>query len=445
VKILLKNGRVIDPSRKVDRREDVCIDDGKIVDPSAIDAREKKQYRVIDVEGRIISPGLIDMHVHFREPGREDEETLYSGARAALMGGFTSVACMPNTEPALDNRGAIRFIDNTSRANELARIYPVGAISKGRRGTEMTELQDMVHAGAVAFSDDGDPVVDSHLMRRVLEYSRMVDVPVISHCEDRYLSEGGAMNEGSTSTMLGIKGVPREAEEIMVARDIILSRLTGGALHIAHISTAESVDLVRRAKAEGVPVTAETAPHYFSLTDEACTSFDTNTKMNPPLRTGRDVEAVIEGLKDGTIDAIASDHAPHSPEEKEQEFQHAPFGIIGLETALGLTLTNLVERRRITMMDALAKITSNPAKILHLEGGTLMPGAPANVTVIDLQTEWMVEERDFRSKCRNTPFIGTPLRGRAWMTVVLGSILMFDGSVKGDRNFEEALSVLEPE
>ena len=442
MKILLKNGRIVDPSRNLDRRDDLYIVDGRIVEAGTVDSATGEGFRTVDVGGRVISPGLIDMHVHFREPGREDEETLYSGARAALMGGFTAAACMPNTEPTLDNRGAIKFIVNTSRVNGLIDIHPVGAISRGREGREMTEIQDMAMAGAVAFSDDGDPVVDSHLMRRVMEYAEMTGAPVISHCEDRSLAAGGVMNEGSTSTMLGMKGMPGESEEIMVARDIILSRLTGGMLHLAHVSTGESVSLIRRAKSDGVRVTAETTPHHFSLTDEECTSFDTNTKMNPPLRSGRDVEAVIAGLKDGTLDVIASDHAPHSIEEKEQEFRLAPFGIIGLETELGLILTNLVDRGRLSLMEALAKVTVNPAELLRIEGGSLKPGMPANITVIDLNREWMVEDRHFRSKCRNTPFMGAPLRGKAWMTVVGGRILMYDGRVSGDDGFEEEIEGL---
>lgn len=421
--LLLRGGRVIDPSSRLDEVADVLIVDGKI---AAIgewrDRGCQGLLEVIDVAGKLVVPGLIDMHAHLREPGREDEETIVSGSEAAAAGGFTAVACMPNTDPPLDDQGTVRYV--LRRAAEAPGwIHPIGAITKGREGRELTELADLVEAGAVAISDDGRPVVNSGLMRRALEYAKMFGIPVISHCEDLSLSQQGVMHEGKASSLLGMRGIPGVAEEVMVDRDIALAEFTGGRLHIAHVSTAGSVKLVREAKRRGIEVTAEVTPHHFTLTDEAVLSFDANTKLNPPLRTAEHVEAIKAGLADGTIDAIATDHAPHSIEEKDVEFDAAPFGIVGLETALGLVWTELVATEVLTPLEAVAKLSINPARILRVEGGKFKVGAPADVTIIDPDLEWEANPERFKSKSKNSPFGGRRLRGKAVITIVGGEIV----------------------
>ena len=380
-------------------------------------------FRVIPAEGLIITPGLIDMHTHLREPGFEYKETILTGVQAAVAGGFTAVACMANTLPVNDTQSVTDYILKKAKEARLARVFPIGAVSLGLKGEALAEYGELKSAGVVALSDDGHPVMNSQLMRRAMEYARAFDLPVISHCEDLFLSRPGVMNEGPTSTWLGLHGIPAAAEEIMVFRDIQLCQMTQTPLHIAHISTAGSVQLVREAKKKGLPVTAETAPHYFSLTEEAVVGFDTQAKMNPPLRTREDLLAIRKGLRDNTIDCIASDHAPHSPLEKEVEFDLAAMGIIGLETTLPLTL-NLVQQGILTLPQAVAKLSEGPARILKLSGyGRLQNSSPANLTIIDPDLEFQVDVRTFRSKSKNSPFQGWNMKGKAVLTMVEGRIV----------------------
>lgn len=416
--IAIRGGRVIDPYNKMDQVADLLITGDAI---SMIGAIDVKADETIDAKGLVICPGLCDMHVHLREPGREDEETVESGSRAAAAGGFTAVACMPNTQPALDNQGMIDLI--RSLQTPYCRVHPVGAISKGLEGLELAEIGDMVKAGAVAVSDDGKPLTDSNLMRRALDYCRMFGIPVISHCEDRFLSADGFMNEGPLATRLGLRGIPNAAEASMAYRDCQLAALTGGRVHIAHVSCAETVEVVRQAKKQGIKVTAETCPHYFCLTEEAVIGYNEMARVNPPLRSKKDMEAVIEGLRDGTIDCIASDHAPHSLEEKEVEFDASPTGMIGLETSLGLCLTHLVEKNILTLSQLVEKMSVNPRKVLGLGGGKLEKGQPADLTLFDPAAEWTVDPEQFLSLSRNTPFAGWKLSGRAVMTVVEGNVI----------------------
>ncbi|MBI4634593.1 MAG: dihydroorotase [Deltaproteobacteria bacterium] len=425
---LLAGGRVIDPSRNIDEVLDILVEKGTIakvgknLSPSNTAKRKTGgDVTVLDLHGMLVVPGLIDMHVHLREPGFEYKETIRSGSEAASAGGFTAVACMPNTSPVNDNRSVTEFIRMKAAACGLVRVYPIAAISRGMEGTSLAEFGDLADAGAVAFSDDGKPVMNGGLMRRALEYAASLDMPVISHCEDVNLSAEGAMNEGFAATELGLPGIPSAAEEVMVARDIILAGFTGTAVHIAHVSTAGSVQMIREAKARGIRVTAETAPHYFTLTDDALREFDTNTRVNPPLRGREDLAAIREGLSDGTIDVIATDHAPHARTDKEVEFEYAASGIAGLETALPLSLKLFGEG--VLPLDRLIRVMStNPAGILRIPGGTLAPGAEADITVIDLNGEWTVEPDSLRSQGKNTPFAGWAMKGKAVMTMVGGEI-----------------------
>ena len=423
MRILLTGGRIIDPSRKMDEVRDLLIEDDRIADlvPPGQSGDVTRQDRVIDVSGHLVLPGLIDMHVHLREPGEEYKETIATGTAAAAAGGFTAVAAMPNTKPVNDNRSVTEFILKQAREAGHCRVWPVAAMTGNLEGKELCEYAELSEAGARAVSDDGRWVADSDLMRRVLEYSRLFGLTAISHPEDVTLSSGGVMNEGVVSTRLGLPGMSTAAEEIAVCRDIILARLTGTPIHLAHVSTAGSVEIIRRAKSAGDPVTAETAPHYFCLTDEAVIGYRTNAKMNPPLRSRRDVEAVQAGLADGTIDTIATDHAPHSLLEKDVEFDQAAFGIIGLETALPLTL-NLVRQGILTLSQAVTVMSLNPATILGIPGGTLRPGQPADVTVVDLEMEEIVDPNRFQSASRNTPFQGWALKGKAVLTITDGKI-----------------------
>ena len=417
--IHITGGRIIDPSQDIDRIGDLWIRRGRIL--PAGEGYEEAEI-VIDARGLIVCPGLIDVHVHLREPGNEEDETIATGAAAALAGGVTSVACMPNTVPALDTQGAAEFIVLQARRARKAHVYPVGAVSKGRKGEELAELGQLVAGGAVAFTDDGAPVASASLMRRALEYSKMFDRVIMQHCQVPELTVGGVMNEGFESMRLGLVGMPAAAEDIMVARDIRLAEITGGRLHIQHISTARSVELVREGKRRGVRVTAEACPHHFTLTDENLRAFDSNFKMNPPLRTWNDIEAVIGGLKDGTIEVLATDHAPHAPEKKMREIDQAPFGIVGLETLLPIVVHGLIEPGHLTWPEVIRKLTVNPAQLLGIPKGTLRPGAEADVTIIDPEARWTIDPAQFHSKSRNTPYGGWNVRGRAHTVIVSGEV-----------------------
>lgn len=424
MQILIRGAQVIDPGF-MDSRMDVLVQDGRITDiqpPGVFVPSDGTEMTIYEADGYILTPGLIDMHVHFREPGQEYKETIASGCRAAAAGGFTAVCTMPNTNPVNDNAAITRFILSQAHKACGVRVYPAGSISKSLDGNSLSEFGELKDAGAVAVTDDGKPVMNSLLMRRAMEYASGLELPVISHCEDLYLAINGAMNEGTVATHLGLSGIPNAAETIMVLRDIALCELTGARLHIAHVSTRESVRAIRDAKKYGIPVTAETAPHYFSLTDEAVSNYSTYAKMNPPLRTQQDVDAIREGLADGTIDVIATDHAPHSPVEKDVEFDQAANGIIGLETSLALSL-RLVESRVLSLTGLIEKMSTRPAEILGLSSG-LAIGRPADITVIDPNRAWTVDASRFQSISRNTPFDGWSLRGKAVLTMVNGIVLM---------------------
>jgi len=420
--IILQGGRVLDPSRDFDETADILIVDGKI-ESSSGKVGSRDDAEIIDCAGLIVSPGFIDVHCHLREPGREDVETIATGARAAAAGGFTAVCAMPNTDPVTDNQAAVGFIIRQAQRANASRVHVIGAISVGQKGETLAEMGEMVAAGAVAFSDDGRPVVSAQLMRTALEYARSFSIPVIDHCEEPTLSHGGSMNEGIVSARLGLKGIPSEAEEIMVIRDILLARRTGGHVHLAHMSTAGSVELIRWGKERGINVTAEVCPHHISLTEDRVEGYDTNAKMNPPLRTAKDVESLRNAVKDGTIDLIATDHAPHHYDEKEREFADAPNGIIGLETALAVSVTNLVETGHIDFRTLVDKMSCAPARLFGLPGGSLGRGTVADVTVFDPSREWDVDPSEFRTKGRNTPYVGMRLKGRAVCTIVGGNLV----------------------
>jgi dihydroorotase len=434
MRLLLRGARIVDPSQMIDEKMDLLIENGKIVrtakniykSKTETEADSPSTLKVLDLRGKIVVPGLIDMHTHLREPGFEYKETIQTGCEAAAAGGFTALACMPNTNPVNDNRSVTEFIIRKARECNVCHVYPVAAISRKSEGAALAEFWDLKDAGAMAFSDDGKPVMNAALMRRAMEYACSLDRTVISHCEDLHLTAGGVMNEGFVATELGLQGIPSVAEEVMAARDILIAEFTGTAIHIAHVSTAGSVRLIREAKARGVRVTAETAPHYFTLTDEAVREFDVNAKVNPPLRGGEDVAAVREGLRDGTIDVIASDHAPHAVTDKDVEFDDAAFGMVGLETSLGLSL-KLVSGGILTLDQLIMKMSTAPARILKIPGGTLKTGAVADVTVIDPAAAWTVDRTRFRSRGRNTPFHGWDMKGKALMTIVGGEIRRQEG------------------
>jgi len=418
--LLIQNGRIIDPSQNIDRVMSILLRDGKV---EAFDVAPGEFDQVIDASGMIVTPGLIDMHVHLREPGREEDETIETGTAAAAAGGFTTIACIPNTNPPIDTQATVEFIQHQAARAGHCNVFVVACVSKNREGKELAEIGQLVESGAVAFSDDGAPVFDAELMRRALEYCGMFDKPILNHAEVLELTRGGAvMHEGFVSMLLGLPGMPSAAEDVMVSRDIALAEATGGRVHVMHISTAGGVELIRRAKKLGVKVTTEICPHHFTLTDENMRTFDSNYKMSPPLRSRGDVDACLEGLIDDTIEVICTDHAPHALEKKMQELDIAPFGIIGLETCLPLTITQLVEPGHLTWEQAIRKLTVNPARILGINKGTLKVGADADVTIIDPSRRWTVDVSEFKSKSKNSPFGGWELTGRAVTTIVGGKV-----------------------
>ena len=419
--LVIKGGRLIDPKNEIDQIVNLVIEGDRVTQVSS-KAVDLKGMEVIDAKGMIVSPGFIDLHVHLRDPGQEYKEDIRSGTESAAAGGFTSVCCMPNTRPVNDNETVTQYILDKAKRVGLVHVLPVGAITKGSQGQELAEFGKLKEAGCVALSDDGWPVMNSEMMRRALEYAKAFDLVVMPHCEDKHLSEGGVMNEGRSSTEMGLRGIPCQAEEIMIARDILLADLTQSRVHFAHISSEGGVRLIREAKARGIPVTAETCPHYFSLTDEATIGYNTNAKMNPPLRGLKDREAVKNGLRDGTIDAISTDHAPHSPEEKEQEFDKAPFGIIGLETVLPLSLA-LEREGVISLQQMIGLLTYKPANILKIKKGSLEEGAFADITLFDPSAEWVLDSSKLKSKSRNTPFNGWKMKGQVRVTIVSGKVV----------------------
>jgi len=419
--LLIKNGHVIDPVNNIDEKMDILVQDGEI-------AKLSKDIKggdseIIDAKDKYVCPGFIDMHVHLREPGREDKETIESGTKAAARGGFTCVLCMPNTQPPIDNEGIVEYVYKQAREKGSVKVYCAACITKGRAGKELTEMEMLARAGAIALTDDGGSVADTQIMRRAMEYSSMCNLRIIAHSEDPSLSTGGQMNEGYTSTVLGLKGIPAAAEELMVYRDISLSKLTGVPIHITHISTKGTVELIRNAKKSGIKVTCDTTPHYIALTEESLKTYDTNFKVNPPLRSKEDVVSIIEGLKDGTIDAIATDHAPHTDYEKDSEFNDAPCGMIGLETAVGICLNELVQKGVINISTLVSKFTKGPREILRISNGAILEGRDADITILDLDKEWIVDKKKFQSKARNTPFDTWKLKGAATMTIVAGKVV----------------------
>lgn len=420
--ILIKGGRIIDPAQNRDEVGDLLIVDGVIREiASAISSTGKKMH-VIDASGKIVAPGLIDLHTHVREPGFEYKETIASATAAAAAGGFTTICCMPNTNPVNDNQAVTELILEKAAKAGTVRVLPIGAITKGSKGSELAEMGELVAAGCVAVSDDGLPVMNSQVMRQAMTYAKIFDIPVIDHCEDLDLTNRGVIFEGDVSTRLGLRGIPASSESVMVARDIALAEQTGARVHLAHISTAASVHLIRDAKRRGIPVTAETCPHYFTLTDEAVGCFNTNAKMKPPLAAEQDLAEVLAGLTDGTIDLIATDHAPHATDEKEQAMDSAPFGIIGLETALPLSLA-LVDRGVLTLPQVIQKLTSEPARVLGKKMGALAIGDPADITLIDPDIEWTFEVQDIKSMSKNSPFIGRRMKGRSPAIIVGGKVI----------------------
>jgi dihydroorotase len=427
MKLHLKGGRLIDPTSGKDESYDLLIVDGRI-EKVGKGLSADKSFQVVDLKGKIVAPGFVDMHVHLREPGFEHKETIETGCASAAAGGFTAVCCMPNTNPAIDDESVARYVREKGKSvcGGVVDVFPIAAATKKREGVELSPMAELAEAGAVGFSDDGSPIASAEIMRRALEYSSMYGIPVIQHAEETSMTQGGCMNEGLASTRLGLLGIPPVAEELMIARDIILLRYIRGAkYHVAHISTAGALDHVRKAKADRLNVTSEVAPHHFSLTDDAVASFDTNTKMNPPLRTIDDVMALKEGLRDGTIDAIATDHAPHTIDEKEVEYTEAPFGVVGLETAVGLAVSELVEKKFLALYQLVEKLSTNPRKILSLPTISIVEGAPANLTLVDPSVEWTVDSQSFRSKSKNSPFHGRLLKGKGIGIINNGQCLLF--------------------
>jgi len=423
MKILIKDGWLINPKTGMNGIADVLINSGIIADLGT--DLDSKGCEVINAKGLHVIPGLVDAHCHLRDPGYEYKEDIETGTRSAAAGGFTSIACMPNTNPVIDNKAVVSYIMTKAKQEGSVNVFPIGAISKGLKGEELAEIGELKFAGAVAISDDGRPVKNGSLMKKAMQYASMFDIAVISHCEDQDLSEDGMMNEGYMSTILGLRGIPSAAEEVMVARELILSEYTGMPIHIAHVSTALSVDLIRNAKKRGVRVTAETCPHYFSLTDKACEGFNTLAKVNPPLRGERDVAAIIEGLRDDTLDIIATDHAPHHEDEKNIEFELAANGIIGFETAFSLAYTHLVKTGILSLNDIVSKMSLKPSNLLGLNKGSIELGKAADITIIDSQAEYTVDLSEFQSKARNSPFGGHRLSGSVNYTIVGGKIVLY--------------------
>src|SRR6266566_5534238 len=417
--LVVKNGRLVDPARKVDAVANIVIRSGKI---QSIGSATVPEVPVFDATGLIVAPGFFDIHVHLREPGTEEAETIATGGSAAAAGGFTAVAAMPNTKPPNDDPSITHYIISEARRSSPARVFPIGAITKEQKGETLAEIGEMFEAGIAGISDDGKPVMDAQLFRRALEYAQMFDMPVIQHCEDLHLSKNGVMHEGMYSTRLGLKGIPAAAEDTMVSRDLILAQMTQGKYHVAHLSTRRAVEMVREAKARGQRVSAEVTPHHFTLTDAAVADYDTNAKMNPPLRSAGDVAALVEGIQDGTIDAIASDHAPHHINLKMLEFDHAPFGITGLETAVGLALTKL----QVPVARLIELFSTNPQKIMKVPSWGLFQGSDADLTILDLNRTWAFDVSRSRSRSRNSPFHGWRLKGKAVATIVGGKVVYED-------------------
>ncbi len=426
-RLLIQNGRVIDPSQKMDRVTNLLIEDGRV---AAFDVESAGGATALDASGKIVAPGLIDIHVHLRDPGKEEDETIETGTAAALAGGFTSIACCPNTDPPIDSQGTVEYIKQKAARADNCNVYAIACVSKNREGKELAEIGQLVEAGAVGISDDGAPVYSPELLRRAFEYCLMFGIPVMNHPEILELTQNGVMHEGVTQLVLGLGGIPAAAEDVMVSRDVALAEATRGRLHVMHVSSGGSIHIIRRAKKRGVRVTTEVTPHHFTLTDECLRTFDSNYKMNPPLRGPGHVQACIEGLQDGTIDCIVTDHAPHAKEKKMRELDQAPFGVVGLETALGLVVTRLIEPGHLTWSQALEKMTINPARVIGVPKGTLAAGADADVVIIDPKARWKVDPGKFLSKSSNTPFAGWELTGRA-ETVIVG------GKVKFQRQGEQ--------
>jgi len=435
--LLIQGGHILDPSQGIDEIGSVLISKGKIAWLGKGETTPPQpDYAILPVQGMIVCPGFIDLHCHLRQPGFEEKETIATGSRAAARGGFTTICCMPNTRPPLDNRFTISYVNSLALSQGMARVLPIGCISKERKGKELAPMPEMASCGVIAFSDDGSPVMNTDLMRRALEHARKLGLPLIDHCEDTVLSDGGLINEGVISSQLGLKGIPAAAEEIMVSRDLSLARLTGARLHIAHVSTTFSVDLIRRAKDKGAKVTAEVTPHHLTLTEEKVIGYNTNAKVNPPLRTKQDIQALIQGLKENVIDAIATDHAPHTEADKLAVFAQAPFGISGLETALG-SLMSLVHNGQLTLTTLISKLTCEPAKVIggkYGKLGNLEVRAPADVTIFDPDMEWVVDTKDFASRGKNTPLAGSTLKGKVMATISQGKLVYQDDSINLESN-----------